>query len=152
MGNINLNFQNYKRVNIYDIADVERAIKGKIYPAGCTLIPLSAAISTPNRMTTEAGEIESRWAVVQPKDNVNPVYLFAIIGREYPHFKAKFMTTINLQFGQLKNLEVDYHPDKSIQNTIAETLERVEDLAEKERRIVETLKEQKKYYLGTMFA
>lgn len=152
MDNTNLTLTEHRRVNIYEIANIERAVKGKIYPAGCTLVPLSAAKSTPNQLTMEAGEIETRYAVVQPHTNVNPIYLFAIIEREYPRFKAKYMTTINLQFGELKHLNVDYHPNKETQDKIAKMLDHVEKLAETEQRAIEKLKEEKKYYLSTMFA
>lgn len=147
-----MNLSEHRKANIYELADIERAVKGKIYPAGCTLIPLSAATSTPNKLTTDEGEIETRYAVVQPHIDVNPVYLFAIIEREYPHFKAKYMTTINLQFGQLKNLEVEYHPNKKTQNRIAELLEAAEKLSKKEKYVIEKLKKEKAYFLGTMFA
>lgn len=142
----------YRRANIYELAEIERAVKGKIYPEGCTLIPLSAATSTPNKLTKEKGKIETRYAVVQPHTNVNPAYLFAIIEREYPHFKEKYMTTINLQFGQLKNLEVDYHPQKQTQDRIVEMLEEVEELRKQEEKMIANLKETKTYFLGTMFA
>lgn len=151
MDNTNLTLTEYRRANIYELADIERAVKGKIYPAGCTLIPLSAATSTPNKLTTEEGEIETRYAVVQPHINVNPAYLFAIIEREYPHFKAKYMTTINLQFGQLKNLEVEYHTNKKTQDRIAELLEAAEKLSKKEKQVIERLKKEKAYFCGTMF-
>lgn len=74
MDNLHLNFSKHSVVNIYDIADIERAVKGKIYSAGCTLIPLSAATSTPNKYMEEPGAVETRYAVAIPKGGVNSKY------------------------------------------------------------------------------
>lgn len=147
---MNLNY--HKMTNIYDIADVERAVNGKIYPSGCTLMPLSAAQSSPLIYHSESGPVETRYAVIQPHGDVNPEYLFTIIERAYPRFKSKYMTTINMQFGQLKFLTVDYHPDREAQDYVADMVRQVHTLEEQERKIIEELKEQKRYYLGTMFA
>lgn len=146
---MNLNY--HKMTNIYDIADVERAVNGKIYPAGCTLMPLSAAQSSPCVYHSESGPVETRYAVIQPHGDVNPEYLFTIIERAYPRFKSKYMTTINMQFGQLKFLMVDYHPDRWTQDYVADMVRQVHALEEQERKIIEELKEQKRFYLGTMF-
>lgn len=147
---MNLNY--HKMTNIYDIADIERAVNGKIYPAGCTLMPLSAAQSSPLIYHSERGTVETRYAVIQPHEDVNSEYLFTIIERAYPRFKSKYMTTINMQFGQLKFLMVDYHPDRQTQDYVADMVHQVHALEEQERKIIEELKEQKRYYLGTMFA
>lgn len=147
---MNLNY--HKMTNIYDIADVERAVNGKIYPAGCTLMPLSAAQSSPLVYHNECGQVETRYAVIQPHADVNTEYLFTIIERAYPKFKAKYMTTINMQFGQLKFLMVDYHPERETQDYVASMVHQVHMLEEQEQKIIEELKEQKRYYLGTMFA
>lgn len=147
---MNLNY--HKMTNIYDIADVERAVNGKIYPSECTLMPLSAAQSSPLIYHSERGPVETRYAVIQPHEDVNPEYLFTIIERAYPRFKAKYITTINMQFGQLKFLMVDYHPDRQAQEYVANMVRQVFMLEEQGRKIIEELKEQKRYYLGTMFA
>ena len=145
---MNLNY--HKITNIYDIADVERAVNGKIYPSGCTLMPLSAAQSSP-LIYHARGPVETRYAVIQPHEDGNPEYLFTIIERAYPRFKAKYMTTINMQFGQLKFLMVDYHPDREAQDYVAGMVRQVHALEKQEQKIIEELKEQKRFCLGTMF-
>ena len=145
-----MNVNYHKITNIYDIADVERAVNGKIYPSGCALMPLSAAQSSP-LVYHGGGPVETRYAVIQPHEDVNPEYLFTIIERAYPRFKAKYMTTINMQFGQLKFLMVDYHPDREAQDYVAGMVRQVHALEKQEQKIIEELKEQKRFYLGTMF-
>lgn len=61
------------------------------------------------------------------------------------------MTTINMQFGQLKHLELDYHEDGKVQDEIVRMVEEAERLERKEQAIVEHLQAQKKYFMGTMF-
>ncbi len=151
MDNLHLNFSKHSVVNIYDIADIERAVKGKNYPAGCTLIPLSAATSTPNKYMEEPGAVETRYAVAIPKGGVNSKYLFIAIERAYERFKYRYMTTINMQFGQLKHLELDYHEDGEVQDEIVRMVQEAERLEMKEQAIVEHLQAQKKYFMGTMF-
>lgn len=151
MDNLHLNFSKHSVVNIYDIADIERAVKGKNYPAGCTLIPLSAATSTPNKYMEEPGTVETRYAVAIPKGGVNSKYLFIAIERAYERFKYRYMTTINMQFGQLKHLELDYHEDGEVQDEIVRMVQEAERLEMKEQAIVEHLQAQKKYFMGTMF-
>lgn len=146
-----MNLSYHKMTNIYDIADVERAVNGKNYPAGCTLMPLSAAQSSPLVYHKNKGTVKTRYAVIKPHSDVNAEYLFTIIERAYPRFKSKYMTTINMQFGQLKFLMVDYHPDRQSQDYVADMVRQVHTLEEQERKIIEELKEQKRYYLGTMF-
>lgn len=146
-----MNLSYHKMTNIYDIADVERAVNGKNYPAGCTLMPLSAARSSPLVYHDARGPVETRYAVIQPHEDVNPEYLFTIIERAYPRFKSKYMTTINMQFGQLKFLTVDYHPDRETQDYVADMIRQVHALEKQEQKIIEELKEQKRFYLGTMF-
>lgn len=151
MDNLHLNFSKHSVVNIYDIADIERAVKGKNYPAGCTLIPLSAATSTPNKYMEEPGAVETKYAVAIPKGGVNSKYLFIAIERAYERFKYRYMTTINMQFGQLKHLELDYHEDGEVQDEIVRMVQEAERLEMKEQAIVEHLQAQKKYFMGTMF-
>ena len=57
-----------------------------------------------------------------------------------------------MQFGQLKFLMVDYHPDRQAQDYVAGMVRQVHALEKQEQKIIEELKEQKRYYLGTMFA
>ena len=49
------------RKKITEVAEVERAVKGKVYPAGCTLIALSATKPEPE-YAPDSGEIETRYA------------------------------------------------------------------------------------------
>ena len=44
------------RKKITEVAEVERAVKGKVYPAGCTLIALSATKPEPE-YAPDSGEI-----------------------------------------------------------------------------------------------
>ena len=68
-----MDFRDYKIFKLTDIATVERAIKGKIYPYGSIKIQLDAAKGT-IEFHRQSGEIERKYAVVEPTININRRY------------------------------------------------------------------------------
>lgn len=144
-----LDFSNYRKIRLQEVATIERAEKGKLYPEGCTLIALSATRGQVE-YSAEGGEIESRWAVVVPGEGNDPKYIYHSITRSFPEFLEKYKTGINLQMEVLDFLEIALHPIRE-QKEIVRMLEIVEEKQKKEERLLETWKEAKKYYLGKMF-
>ena len=141
-----------KRVNLFDICDVERMKEGKTYPAGTILVQLSASSNTehpvysPNEM-----QGDGKYAACVVKDGSNPKYIFLAMDREYPAFKAKYQTTINTQFDMLRFFGFEIHTDLVTQNRIALFV----DVCDKIERVLcegtEKRKDMKKYMLGNMF-
>ena len=70
---IYLNMQ-CEKITIIDICNVERAIPGKIYKAGSCYIKLSAVDEFVGQLK-EPGEIDSRYAVLEPKKELNTAVL-----------------------------------------------------------------------------
>ena len=66
-----------KTVNITELANIERS-SGKVYPAGCTLIQVSATNGQVLYHVEEA-EIPTKYAVVTANDKVLPKYLYHMI-------------------------------------------------------------------------
>ena len=66
-----------KTVDITELANIERS-SGKIYPAGCTLIQVSATNGQVLYHVEEA-EIPAKYAVVTANDKVLPKYLYHMI-------------------------------------------------------------------------
>lgn len=60
-----MNF-NTKKVNIYDLCNVERAVAGKEYKAGSCYIKLSAVDESVGQIKNK-GKIDSRYAVFEPR-------------------------------------------------------------------------------------
>ena len=145
-----MDFRDYKIVKLTDIASIERAVKGKIYPAGSIKIQLSATKGTVEFQDKE-GEIESKYAVVQPKTNINKRYLFTSIEKSFPKFYHKFITDINLQIESLNFLQVCIHNSLETQEYIANVAELNEKEILKEQLIIENYKNLKKNFISNMF-
>ena len=144
------NLNNHSKVNIFDVADIERALQGKIYPAGSTLIALSATRGQVEYMP-EAGYVETRYAVVVPKVVCVPYYLFIVIQEAFPEYLSKYMTGINLQFDNLKYLEVEWHQDIEAQAYISEMMRQADDAVDKVQQEIERLEDMKKFFLDRLF-
>lgn len=136
------------RKKITEIAEVERAVKGKIYPAGCTLIALSATKPEPEYKPA-GGEIDTRYAVIIP-EKIEPEYLFEAVKWALPEFLYKHRTGINLQFSELKHLKVTV-VSKENQLVWVSAIKRLNDQINETEQEIEVLKDMKKFYLDGMF-
>lgn len=136
------------RKKITEIAEVERAVKGKIYPAGCTLIALSATKPEPEYKHA-GGEIDTRYAVIIP-EKIEPEYLFEAVKWALPEFLYKHRTGINLQFSELKHLKVTV-VSKENQLVWVSAIKKLNDQINETEQEIEVLKDMKKFYLDGMF-
>lgn len=135
------------RKKITEVADVERAVAGKIYPTGCTLIALSA--TKPEPEYSAGGEIDSRYAVLVPKKILSE-YLFEAVKWELPEFLHKHRTGINLQFSELKHLNIVVLAEKE-QITWVKAIKKLNDQIVGEQKEISRLKDMKAWYLDSMF-
>ena len=145
-----MDFHDYKIVKLTDIANIERAVKGKIYPEGSIKIQLSATKGAVE-FQKQCGEIETKYAVVEPTININRRYLFTAIEKVFPEFYHKYITDINLQIESLDFLEVCIHNDLETQEYIAKLAELNEKEILKEQMIIESYKKLKKNFMNNMF-
>lgn len=140
-----------RTVKLLDICDCERAVAGKIYPKGSSLIALSATKGDIDYLT-EDREVESRYAVLTVKDPgaFNSKYVNEIIAYTIQKFCATYQTGINLQFDALKYYEVQVH-DIETQNKLAEAFEVADKLLEKEQEQLAKWEKVKEWNLRKMF-
>lgn len=143
-----------RRVLLTEVADIERAVKGKIYPQGTIYIQVSAARRTGLdqwRISEKEGEIENKFAVLIPKNDINPYYLLIALERSAQEFLHKYVgTNINIQMDAFKRYELDYHADRQTQELIADFSKKANQGIESEKKTIEALHEIKKYMLGKM--
>lgn len=140
----------YSLVPVSELCDVERAKAGKIYPAGTCYVTLSAAHDTVMRID-EPGEIETRYAAIVPRDGTDPDYLFIMLQRAFPRWLMAHRTGINLQFKELATLRVEWHTDEATRCVLVDECAALDHEAEMIEQRIETLKELKRYLMGTMF-
>lgn len=138
-----------RRININEICTAERAATGKVYKAGTCYIKLSAVDEFVGQIRSK-GMIDSRFAVLEPKKEVNADYLYIAISRAFPDFLRRYRTTINLQFDTLNYFELNWHDDKEQQEYVVKQISSIE----KEINILEKQiageQELKKWYLSKM--
>lgn len=137
--------------NIYDICDViERAKKGKIYPAGTVLIQLDATKGEVLRLL-ENETVDTKYACLIPKENENAEYFFRVIEGTIDGFCETYQTGINLQFDVLKNYNVEYSKNEDEQKSFCERISKLDDLINFEEGLIEGWQNTKKYFLEKMF-
>ena len=114
-----LNFYNYKIFRLGDVANIDRAKKGKIYPAGTVYIQVSATHGQ-IYILNEPSEIETKFATIIPKDNKYiPMYFKIALETQMPEQLQQYQTGINIQIDMLKEIDVMLHQGKEEQLFIA---------------------------------
>ena len=138
-----------KEILVTEICNIERAVAGKLYKAGSCYVKLSAADEFVGQLKKQ-GEIDSRYAVIEPKEEINTAYLYIAIERRFPEFLRRYRTTINLQFDALKHFVIYWHKDERAQEYVVNaigTMNREIDLVDLQ---IAHEKELKRWYLRKM--
>ena len=138
-----------KKINVNEICSVERAVSGKTYKAGTCFIKLSAVDEFVGQIG-EPGQIDSRYAALEPKEEINTEYLFIAVSRAFPDFLRRYRTTINLQFDTLKHFIIDWHNDEDAQAYVVEQISTVDRAIEYWEKMIDREKEMKRWYLSKM--
>ena len=135
---------------ITELCEVERAKADRTYPSGTCYVTLSAAHDTVMQIDKDE-PIETRYAALVPREDVDADYLKVVLDRAFPRWLAAHRTGINLQFGELSTLTVEWHDSPDARREVVSTVRRLDELADMERRTIEGLKETKQYLLLRMF-
>lgn len=129
-------YLNRKLIPLSEVCTMERAKKGRRYPKGCTIIPLSAAGPELIRFLDENVEVDTRFAVVIPKTGVNDYYLYIAIRNAADKFFWQYQSGINLKYEILvKYFKIMFHEDRQTQDRIAREIRTIAEekrAAEKE--------------------
>ena len=139
-----------RTVNITELAKIERS-SGKVYPAGCTLIQVSATRGQVLYHGEEA-EIPAKYAVITANDKVLPKYLYHMISFQADAFFHAIQTGLNIQIDSLNEMKLKIHADLEKQAEIVRYLDVIEKMESKEEATIELLKQAKQTNLSDMFA
>ena len=145
-----MNLQNYKKVKLLDLVQIERAKKDKIYNKGNIIIQVSASkgqIFYLDHDTT----VESKYIVLKDNKVINTKYLYYVISDLLPEFLAKYQTGINIQPEVFKYMELVIHNDIETQNHIVNILDKLDERIKKEEELLLLCKDFKEYHLNKMF-
>ena len=139
-----------RTVNITELANIERS-SGKVYPAGCTLIQVSATRGQVLYHVEEA-EVPAKYAVVTANDKVLPKYLYHMISFHADAFFHAIQTGLNIQIESLNEMKLKIHTDLDKQAEIVRYLDVIEKMEASEEATIELLKQAKQTNLSEMFA
>ena len=145
-----------RQVKLYDVARVERAVTGKIYPAGTVYIQVSAcrrADLEQFRITKEAGTLEGKFAAIIPIRPVIPEYLQIALENSAEEFMRRYVgSNINIQMSAFDHFTLKWQDDLEAQQFMVDSLAAIRYGMEAEESEINRLQAMKQYFLDAMFA
>ena len=144
-----INFRDYKNLKLENVAKWERSKKDKVYPAGSTLIQISATTGNTEYLT-KPSEVESKYAVITANEGINARYLNIVINKNIDHFISKYRSGLNIQIDDLKHMDIQLH-NKETQDVVVMYTEKIENAINKELKLKNACIKTKKRFIKDMF-
>ena len=142
---------NYVSVNISDICIYERAKKGKIYKAGCFCIQVSATRGQTFYLKKDM-EVDSRYLVFELIDSrYDSRYVYLVFKDNLRDFLKKIQTGLNILPCEFEKYIISLHQDIKTQKQIADIMFEIDKRIEDEEKMINQIKDFKKYHLSKMF-
>lgn len=142
----------WKRMRASELCEIERAQPDKVYREGSYIIPLSGVNRAVCAVLMKPATVESRFAVLEPREDVPPYYFATICDEEIDRFLATYATGINLQIDTLKkHFKFNWHTDRKTREALNIVFRDLEHKIWKTQLKIEIKKEQKAYMLEKMF-
>lgn len=86
-----------------DVAIVERAKKGKIYPTGSCVIQMSATKGQTGLLKSN-GEVGSQYAVIEWVIPISPYFAFLVLKKTVPRWFARVQEGLNVKLEDIQNM------------------------------------------------
>ena len=131
-----------------EIAQIERAKKGNIYPAGTIAIQISATKGQVIYHDKET-EIESHYVAIISNE-VNKKYLYIMLKNGIEQFLLKYQNGLNLIAEDIGLFEIEIL-DETKQKIISDIYFSLEQEVENTKKEIENLKQMKKRFSKDMF-
>lgn len=90
-------------LKLKEVANVERAKKGKVYQAGCCIIQMSATKGQVGLLKS-SGEVGSQYAVVEWMIPVVPHFAFLILQQTVPRWFVRVQEGLNVKLEDIQNM------------------------------------------------
>lgn len=141
--------------SVTEIATVERAVAKKIYPAGTTLIRMSAVKGYLEdavlKYVEEPGEIDSKYCCIVPDENViRPRILFELIGTALDEYMHTYVSGMNIQAKDFRFLEIPVLP-MAEQIELEKELNRLDEEERQTQKLITALKDFEAIMLDHVF-
>ena len=139
-------------VKLRDVALVERARKGKIYPKDTPYMHLSASDGEIHRLE-EQGELTDRSAALLLKNGETPPkYLYYAIDAQIEGFWHTYKhSTINLTPEMIERMEIVWHDNLADREAVCRWLDLLEAEIVETKKAIERVRSIKEYMLDGMF-
>lgn len=148
MGSIN--FSRFRWTTLGEIATYERALTGKVYPAGTHYLQVSATNGQMGYLK-EAGTLESRYVAITRTIDVEPEYLDLIMEEAMPEFLHRHKTGLNLQMDEVGKMALRIHRDKEARDAITMMAKDADRAVEEQEKELAALEKLKNTMLGKLF-
>ena len=141
--------------SVTEIATVERAVAEKIYPAGTTLIRMSAVNSYTGdnvlKYLEKPGEAESKYCCIVPNENIiRPRVMFELIGTVLDEYMHTYVSGMNIQAKDFRFLEIPVAP-MAEQIELEKQLNRSDEEEKQTQKLITALKDFKTIMLDRVF-
>lgn len=141
--------------SVTEIATVERAVAKKIYPAGTTLIRMSAVKGYLEdavlKYVEEPGEIDSKYCCIVPDENViRPRILFELIGTALDEYMHTYVSGKNIRAKDFRFLEIPVLP-MAEQIELEKELNRLDEEERQTQKLITALKDFEAIMLDHVF-
>ena len=136
-------------MKLKDIAHIERAKKGKIYPKHSTIIQISATKGQVQFIKKDS-YIETKYAVIVPNNEYPPLFVYGMIETFMPHFYHKYSVGLNIKAHEIGEMEIQLCQKNKMQDIHDFFIESSKLLEQVERKI-DALQDLKKEQLDALF-
>ena len=136
-------------MKLKDIAHIERAKKGKIYPKYSTIIQISATKGQVQFIKKDS-YIETKYAVIVPNNEYPPLFVYGMIETFMPHFYHKYSVGLNIKAHEIGEMEIQLCQKNKMQDIHDFFIESSKLLEQVERKI-DVLQDLKKEQLDALF-
>lgn len=136
-------------MKLKDIAHIERAKKGKIYPKYSTIIQISATKGQVQFIKKDS-YIETKYAVIVPNNEYPPLFVYGMIETFMPEFYNKYAVGLNIKAHEIGEMDIKLCRKDKMQEIHDFFLESSKLLEQVERKI-DALQDLKKEQLDALF-
>ena len=137
-------------MKLRDIAAVERAKSGVIYPADTIAIQVSAT-NGQVIFTEDDAEIESKYVIITPKIIINTHYLYMVLVLVMEEQSKKIKTGLNIQVEAVEGLKIPKLHKMADQIAISLAFKKMDADMKAQEQVISSLKEVKRYLVDNMF-
>lgn len=136
-------------MKLKDIAHIERAKKGKIYPKYSTIIQISATKGQVQFIQKDS-YIETKYAVIVPNNEYPPLFVYGMIKTFMPEFYNKYAVGLNIKAHEIGEMDIKLCQKDKMQE-IHDFLFESSKLLERVERKIDVLQDLKKEQLDALF-